>query len=90
MTPALLNSIHMGSVTVIFRTKNKHLYMKITVTDNFSQRQCSQYCDYATDWMSGVQILIRARDFSLLQNSHEWLWSHPASYSKGTGVLSQG
>jgi hypothetical protein len=37
----------MGSVTMIFRTKNNHLYTKVMVTDNFSQR----YCNYATDWM---------------------------------------
>jgi hypothetical protein len=39
---------------------------------------------------SGVQIPIGARHFSLLQNVLTSSGPHPASYSMGTGVLSQG
>lgn len=51
MTPALQNSIHKGSATTFFRIKNMHLCMQVTVTGNFSQGECSQYSDCATDWM---------------------------------------
>jgi len=82
-----------GSVYLIITTNIKYRKGYAVWVPTCLLHECCAGSDEQLEMLlldGGVQIPVRARDFSLLQHIKTCFGAHPASFSMGTGAISCG